>query len=299
MPLWRRLLLQLYYHGSMPLRRLIYRRLRARRRVPIALLFYHRVADNQATQWTVSNRQFAAQIDWLRQTFELISLEEVQRRLRHGNDRPAVHITFDDGYADNCRSAIPLLLRERIPCTYFVALQNMLEGRPFDHDLKCGRRPEVNTLEQVRAMAAAGIEIGAHAYCHRDLGKISDPGLLAREIVSVRGELAAAVRRPVRYFSFPFGQHANLSRAAFAMAADAGYEAVCSAYGGFNYPGDDPFHLQRMPADNEILRLKNWLSGDPRKLSVPRFEYLPGTTGLGPDRGASHSPPLEESPAWW
>jgi peptidoglycan/xylan/chitin deacetylase (PgdA/CDA1 family) len=276
MPLWKRLLLQLYCQASMPVRRLIYRRFQAQRRVPIAVLFYHRVADDLATDWTISNRQFAEQIDWLRTRFDLISLEEVQRRLRHGNERPAVHITFDDGYADNCHSAIPMLVRERIPCTYFVTLQNLLDGRPFEHDLNDGCRPEVNNVEQVRAMAAAGIEIGAHTYSHCDLGKVRDPDLLAREVVTARDELAEVIGRPIRYFSFPFGMHVNLSRAAFAMAADAGYEAVCSAYGGFNYPGENVFHLQRIPADNEIVRLKNWLSGDPRKLSVRRYEYFGG-----------------------
>src|SRR5208283_1818575 len=116
------------------------------------------------------------QVGWLQRTFELISLEEVQRRLRSGiNDRPAVHITFDDGYADNCQVAIPWLVKERIPCTYFVTVQNMLERRPFDHDLKRGLKLMPNSLDEIRAMAKAGIEIGAHTYSHPDLGKLTDP----------------------------------------------------------------------------------------------------------------------------
>ena len=47
----------------------------------------------------------------------------------------AVAITFDDGYAENCRQAIPLLVRNQIPCTYFVTLENVLEGKPFAHDV--------------------------------------------------------------------------------------------------------------------------------------------------------------------
>jgi hypothetical protein len=52
---------------------------------------------------------------------------------------------------------------------------------------------------------------------------------------------------------------------AFQVARSAGYQAVCSAYGGYNFPGDDSFHLRRIHADNEMIRLRNWLTLDPRK----------------------------------
>ena len=99
------MLLNVYYHASKPARWWIYRKLAAQRRVPIAMLYYHRIADDGATEWTMPNRTFIDQMGWLRRNFELISMDEVQRRLRSGvNDRPAVHITFDDGYADNCQT---------------------------------------------------------------------------------------------------------------------------------------------------------------------------------------------------
>ncbi len=84
-------------------------------------------------------------------------------------------------------------------------------------------------------------------------------------------ELEGLLGRRVRYFSFPFGLWGNLSQEAFAVARDAGYEAACSAYGGYNYPGDDGFHLQRIAVDPCTVRLKNWASIDPRKHRVRRF----------------------------
>jgi hypothetical protein len=62
------------------------------------------------------------------------------------------------------------------------------------------------------------------------------------------------------------------------MARDAGYRGVCSAYGGYNFPGDDAFHLQRIHGDAEMIRLKNWITMDPRKLTVPRFDLSPRLT---------------------
>ncbi len=274
MPLWKQLLLSLYYHATRPVRWRNCRRMIARDRLPAIVLFWHRIADDRATPWTVSNATFARQIGWLAGRFQFISLAETQRRIRQGcNRRPCVSLTFDDGYADNCRQAIPLLLRERIPCTYFVTLQNVLEGRPFLHDLAAGHRFAPNSVEQLRAMAAAGVEIGAHTYTHPDLAAIGDAGALRYEVVAAKEELERLLGRPVRYFAFPYGQPANLAPAAFELAGRAGYAGVCSACGGYNFPGDDPFHLQRIAVDDAMIRLKNWVTIDPRKLRAPRFEY--------------------------
>jgi hypothetical protein len=54
---------------------------------------------------------------------------------------------------------------------------------------------------------------------------------------------------------------------------------VCSAYGGFNFPGDDAFHLQRISGDAPTICVKNWVTMDPRKLHTPRFEYQTSAVG--------------------
>lgn len=271
---WKTGLLGMYYYASLPWRlRLLAERERAGR-APVCVLFYHRVADDHANPWTCTNRTFARHIAWLRRRFDLISLEEAQRRLRGQTSfRASACITFDDGYAANCDHALPLLVRERIPCTYFVSNRFVLEQQPFPHDRLRGVPLAPNTLAQLREFAAAGIEIGAHTRNHADLGSVDDPDRLFDEVVTAGEELQAAVGRPVRYFSFPYGLPKNLNPRAFQLAFEAGYEGVCSAYGGYNLPGDDAFHLQRIHGDEGLLRLKNWMLLDPRKLRVPRFDY--------------------------
>lgn len=270
----KKLLLNLYYHGTYPVRSRNHRRWADCGRLPAIILYWHRIADDRATPWTTSNELFARQVQWLKKRFPLVSLQEAQRRIRLGdNHETCVSITFDDGYADNCYHAIPMLIGERIPCTYFVTVRNVLEGEPFAHDVALGHRFAPNTLEHLRAMAAAGMEIGVHTFTHADLGAISDPITLYREVVVARDELQQTLGRAVHYFAFPYGQRENLTPEAFALLEKAGYMGVCSAYGGFNFPGDDAFHLQRISADDSMIHMKNWVTMDPRKLRTPRFEY--------------------------
>ncbi|MHB8903446.1 MAG: polysaccharide deacetylase family protein [Thermoguttaceae bacterium] len=269
----RSLLLHAYYCGSWPAR--FWRNQVAARsgRAPVPILFYHRIADDHANSWTVSNRDFARHIAWLRRHVDLVSLHEAQRRISGpapSSRRLAVSLTFDDGHADNCLQAIPLLVRLRVPCTYFVAVDHIVSGRPFAAD---GCAP--NSVQQIHSMAASGIEIGAHTASHADLGSIRDPRALRHEIVDATRRLEDLIQRPVRYFAFPFGQYVNLSSAAFQVARDAGFDGVCSAYGGYNFPGDDPFHLQRIHADPGMIRLKNRVTVDRRMARTPRFCAAP------------------------
>lgn len=271
---WNRLFLSAYYYGSLPYRKWAHRRATRDGHAPVMILFYHRVSDTNPNNWTMPVRMFQRQIDWLRERFDFVDLQEAQRRINSGyNDRPSVSITFDDGYAENCLTALPLLVKYQLPCTYFVTLENVQRGNAFPHDLTDGIPLKPNSPDQIVAMANAGIEIGSHTRTHPDLGHVSDTAQLYDEVVGARDELEQLIGKPVRYFAFPFGMHANLNDQVFQIARDAGFAGVCSAYGGYNFVGDDPFHLQRFHADPEMLRFKNWLTVDPRKKRVVRYSY--------------------------
>jgi peptidoglycan/xylan/chitin deacetylase (PgdA/CDA1 family) len=270
--MWKKPLLTLYYHASLPWRAFRNHRAAAQGRAPVMVLFYHRIADDRANEWTCPFDLFRRQIIWLKRHFDLVSLAEAQERIRRGhNDRAAVSVTFDDGYADNCLRAIPLMIDERVPCTYFVSTRHVMIGEPFAHDVALGKPLAPNTIAQLCELVAAGIEIGAHTRTHCNLGAIDQPARLNDEVVAAGAELSTAIGRRVRYFAFPFGQYANLNDEVFRAAKAAGYEAVCSAYGGYNFPGDEAFHLQRIHADDDMIRFKNWLTVDPRKLKVRRY----------------------------
>lgn len=269
-------MLNLYYLATLPQRRQSAARLESERQAPVVSLFYHRVADEHPNDWTITLAAFQRQINWLRARYDIVSLEEAQRRIAAPeNNRPAATITFDDGYADNCVAALPWLVANRIPFTYFVTTNHVKSGKPFAHDIAAGQSLSPNTVFQLRKLAAAGVELGAHTRTHADLGKLTSHEALVDEIVGSKRDLETLIDRPVRYFAFPYGLPANMSTMAFRIAFQAGLRGVCSAYGGYNFPGDDPFHVQRIHGDPEWARFRNWLTLDPRKLHQPR-PFRPG-----------------------
>ncbi len=263
--------LQGYYLATSPMRSMYRRQLSRQGRSPLCVLFYHRVADCHTNGWSISNNEFERQMRWIKRNVEVVSLKEIQRRMesKHNNS-VAVAITFDDGYAENCDRAIPFLLENEIPATYFVSLDFVVNDRPFPQDVQQGIPLRPNTPDQLREIAAAGIEIGAHTRTHCDVGKIGDAETLYDEIITATDELSSLVNQPIRYFAFPYGRPSNLSAAACKLAKTLGMVGVCSADGAYNFAGDDSFHIQRIHGDPSFVRLKNWLTVDPRKISHGR-----------------------------
>ena len=275
MPLWKQILLGLYYPATYPYRYWNNRRMAANGRAPVMVVLFHRIAYDWANSWTTHTETFIKDIRWLKNRFEMVSLAEAQRRIAQpNNDKPCVAVTFDDGYAVNCDVALPLLIEENIPCTYFVTTENVLRGNTFEHDTAMGNHFEPNTIAQLRDVADAGIEIGAHTRTHPHLGRIVDANERYDEIVAARDDLQDALGYPVRRFAVPFGQHEHLSDEVFKLCHESNFDCVVSAYGGYNWPGGDPFHLQRMGVDGPHLRMKNWTTVDPSKIvRIKRFSY--------------------------
>ena len=274
---WKSWMIEARYLATLPLRNRANQRRAQQGTAPVMILFYHRVADDFPNAWSISNQLFERQINWIRARFDIVSLGECQRRLRSGSvNRPTVAITFDDGYSDNCTRALPFLIRHKLPCTYFVTLDAIVNGTRFSHDVKGGFPSTPNTIEQIRDLSNSSIEIGLHARNHVNIGEISDPRQLEDEIVNAKEDLESLIDRAVNYFAFPYGLANNMSASAVQLARDVGYHGVCSAYGDYNFAtgSNDYFHLKRIHADPEMSRMKNWLTVDPRKLAIPEPPYF-------------------------
>lgn len=267
----KNLAIWLYQQATSVARRKRFAALQAAGNMPIAILFYHRIADEHPNDWTMSCRDFARQLDWLQKRFDVVSLVEAQQRIQSGsNARPTVSITFDDGYADNSLFAIPELARRGLPATYFVSTGFVANQAAFPHDVKAGQPLAPNSIQQLREYQDMGIEIGAHTQSHCDLGKIHQRQQVTDEIVGSIKQLESWLGRQVRYFAFPFGLPGNMSQVAVDVMREHGLAGFCSAYGAWNWANTQGVHMRRIHADPGLVRLQNWLTLDPRKL---RLEY--------------------------
>ena len=81
-------------------------------------------------------RQFDQMIGWMKSWFNVLPLDEAVARLKEGRlPSRAASISFDDGYADNCTVAMPVLQRHGLSATFFIATSYLGGGRMWNDSL--------------------------------------------------------------------------------------------------------------------------------------------------------------------
>lgn len=85
---------------------------------PVIVLVYHRVANlsSDPEMLAVSPENFRNQMLYLKENVSLVRFEEDWTKTA----KPAVAVTFDDGYADNALYALPILEKTGVPATFFI-----------------------------------------------------------------------------------------------------------------------------------------------------------------------------------
>lgn len=96
----------------------------------VVILMYHSVMEKPEQQGQTlggiihSSGIFERQMEIIAGEYQPVTLDQVLLFLRGEKELPgrAVVITFDDGYADNCEIAAPILNRVGIPATFYVTV---------------------------------------------------------------------------------------------------------------------------------------------------------------------------------
>jgi peptidoglycan/xylan/chitin deacetylase (PgdA/CDA1 family) len=288
----------------------------------LTVLTYHRVGhrgdegDLNREVIEVEPAELENQIEVLEKHCTIISLADV-RRFRDGGRVPPnpVLLTFDDGYADNHRLALPILRRAGVKATFFIPTAYPDAGRLFWWDkiallfhrtvaetveltyperqtLYPRRDPAVATervcaavkrtldvsmsrvwedLEralgcaispaeesatarrtimgwsEIRALAAAGMDVQSHSHRHIVLNTLS-PADAERDLRRSASILREAVDQPVHSVAYPVGYELSgaLRRAPESAAFDLGFT---NDTGLCTMRGFDPFNVPRLSMD--------------------------------------------------
>lgn len=110
------------------------------------ILMYHSVSDDASKDWgpwkyAVTPSRFEKQISILSDAHTVCSLDKIIRYVTSGVsiDPSTVALTFDDGYADFCTNALPILQKYNVPATVFISTSMINKNYPpFEQRLARG-----------------------------------------------------------------------------------------------------------------------------------------------------------------
>jgi peptidoglycan/xylan/chitin deacetylase (PgdA/CDA1 family) len=141
----------------------------------------------------------------------------------------AIVLTFDDGHVSNHDLAFPILSEFKMKTTFFITAGFIGKGTTMNWD-------------QIRALHAAGMEIGSHTMTHRPPATLSDDEL-RYELRTSRDVLENGIGAPVTSLSSPTGFFNPRMRA---IAREEGYHALCFGRVGLVTEQSDVFSLNRI-----------------------------------------------------
>ncbi|HEV2178797.1 MAG TPA: polysaccharide deacetylase family protein [Gemmatimonadaceae bacterium] len=225
--------------------------------------------------------KFAAQLDVLARTHDVVPLADALAPSPAGATRPRVAVTFDDAYQGAVTAGVLELVRRGMPATIFVP-PGLLGGQRFWWDVlapadggaldprlrhraltewrgqaetilktlgKDSRSPagpayarSATPDELDRVAAQPGIVLGSHTWSHPNLAAL-DAATLEDELRRPLAWLRARYERVLPVLTYPYGLQSDAVQRA---AAAAGYEAALCIDGGWVGEPRRLFALPRM-----------------------------------------------------
>jgi peptidoglycan/xylan/chitin deacetylase (PgdA/CDA1 family) len=162
----------------------------------LVVLTYHSIKDNQRDNFT-------KQMDMATNT-GIIEPADIKTSLHDG--RSHIAITFDDGYQNILRNALPALKERDMPATVFVTTGYLGERPGWITDRTHPNYDElIISKEQLMSLVNGNIAIGSHTVSHPDLSQV-DKQQLSRELTESKRYLDSLLSQNTILCSLPYGE---------------------------------------------------------------------------------------------
>jgi peptidoglycan/xylan/chitin deacetylase (PgdA/CDA1 family) len=193
--------------------------------------------------------------------YQTISVELLARAINQGAELPPkpILLTFDDGSDTTYTTAQPIMQRYGFTGVSYIIYYTI------------GLTHYMN-VDQIRALHAAGWEIGSHSLSHKDL--TVPPYRQEDEIVQSRRMLEIRLGVPVFSFAYPFGAYNddslnNVHSAGYIAAMGLGNESVQG--------NNNLFYLYRQPVEgtDDLRTFGSLLPWRQEEYNVPALTIVP------------------------
>jgi peptidoglycan/xylan/chitin deacetylase (PgdA/CDA1 family) len=220
----------------------------------VRILVYHGVEIKPNSPFSVSLADFKAQMAYLASNSNVVALSEVRRWMQSECSfrKPAVVLTFDDGFRNNFELAAPVLRHYNLPATFFL-VSGML-GKADNRFMDSRQARELLTFE--------GFSIGSHTVDHKSVARV-EASESDFQIAESKVQLEREIGQPIELFCYPYGTFNDFSSSAVESLKRHRYLLACTSINGVNLRSTDPFRLRRTKVEwsDGLVTFKRLLGG--------------------------------------
>jgi len=215
---------------------------------------YHRFDDSRYPSTNISVDIFTKQLEFLRErNIPAVSTQDISERIARGKELPehAVMLTVDDSYLSFYAAGMPVIRKFGIPVSLFVNTDSV-------------GTPGYMSWEQIREVAAEGVEIGNHTASHAYLVEKTageTDGQWRRRVYDDIYKAQQTFERELGFapniFAYPYGEY---SAEIVDVLKELGFIAAYAQQSGVIHPQHDPFSLPRFPMGGPFATLDDFKS---------------------------------------
>ncbi|MDO4676467.1 MAG: polysaccharide deacetylase family protein [Anaerobiospirillum succiniciproducens] len=253
------------------------------KRYEMPIIMYHRVVDSPDEVGVhgtyVTKELFKKHMQLLKDNgYRTVTFKELAedhlltKRFDKGNK--FVVLTFDDGYEDNYRVMFPILKEFGAKAVIFLLSESKYNEWDVNNPHNPEKRFDLMSEEQVKEMAAYGVEFGAHTKTHPYLSSL--PIEEAREqIVQCKQKLEQTYGQQFITFAYPYG---DLNDEVKSEVRKAGFTFAVSTDSGEINVDSDLFQIRRIGIfpRNSMLTFRRKISGYYNFIKMRREEKAYG-----------------------
>lgn len=207
---------------------------------PVTVLGYHAVSNNK-TIVDISPHMFQRHLSFLKKNFQFITLDNVINYINGKQTfaKPAVALTFDDGYSDVFTTIAPILAKDNIPAATFI-----LSNPDYANRYELENNKKLMSIKEIKQLQNLGWTIGCHSATH---AKLVDKYIeLEKEITLSKKQLEKELTTQISYFAYPKGIY---NQNVITKVKKAGFSAAFAFRTDFITRKSNLFTIPRSPVD--------------------------------------------------
>lgn len=188
----------------------------------VRVITYHNINDSDNDIFSVSTSEFAKQIKLLKElNYKTVSIEEIFNNKYKELNEKIIYITFDDGFKDIYKYAIPILEKYNYKATFFITTDFITNEKNSNY----------LSWKEVQNLNKLGYNIGIHSHRHMMLSKLCKEEIKA-DIQTSQKLFYENLEFKSNLYSIPYGKKNSFNDNVINLLKEAGFDYIFTQING-------------------------------------------------------------------